>query len=95
MSKLVVTTNLAVSRGFGVLVQDYLPNGAGLDVAGAGILHGDNMALHRGLDRGVLEGQVCIIGKGTILQDEVFAVAQGLASANMAAHQPEVLGIPA
>ncbi len=87
--------DFAVAGGFDVPVQDNLADGVGLDIAGAGVFHGDDVAFYGGLDAAVLEGKVCVGLEGAVFQDEVLAVAQGLGSANVAVHQTEVLGIPA
>ena len=80
---------------FNVLVKYNLADGIGLDEAAAGVLHGVDVALDGGLDAAVLEGQVGFGLEGAVLQHQVLAVAQGLRSANVAVHQPEVPGIPA
>ena len=53
------------------------------------------MAFHGSLNRAVLKSEVCVGFKGAVFQDKVFAVAQGLASANVAANQLQVLCVPA
>lgn len=65
----------------------------GSDKTAYGILHADDTPIDCRLNRAVFKGQVAILG-GAILQNEIFAVAQGLCSLDMATDKAKIFGIP-
>ena len=58
-----------------------------------GILHRQDLALHRGLHLGVFKGQIGAL-HGTVDERQILTVAKGLGTDDMAVHQRQPFGEP-
>lgn len=75
-------------------VEDYFADSVCLYKSADGILYAFDASPDSRLDLASLEGKVAILG-GTILQNEIFAIAEGLCSLYVTTDEVKILGIPA
>ena len=75
-------------------VEDYFADRICFDESADGILYADNISANSRFDLTSLEGEVAILG-GTILENQVFAIAKGQCSLYVATDEAKILGIPA
>ena len=85
----------AVGGGLDVLVKNKLADAAGVDVAGTGVLDGNDVALDGSLYGRVFQGKIGIGAEGAVFKDKILGVAERLTAGNMAANQLEASGMPA
>ena len=75
-------------------VKNYFADGVCSDESADGILYAFDITADGRLNLASFEGKVARIG-GAILQNEIFAIAEGLCSLYVTTDERQILGIPA
>ena len=76
-----------------LFVPDDLADAVRLDKSTCGVLDADDIAAQGCFDLTVFKGKIAILGRA-VLQDKIFAIAEGLSALDMTTDEPQIFGIP-